>query len=79
MQEVTVVTYCDWPDCAETFKREAGPSTSGQETTTVDMWFNAIGKGRKTQPIKVELCDIHKNLMRDVFIAMQKYDQNKEN
>lgn len=78
MQEVRIATYCDYPGCADQFKKDADYPQAGQTTETVDFWFNVVGKGRKTQPIKVELCDIHKEGLRDVFLTMQKYDQNKE-
>lgn len=76
MQEVVVIKYCDYPECAGEFKN-FNPDALGQTTTTVDFWFNAIGKGRKTQPIKVELCDTHKDMLRDAFVAMQRYDQKE--
>lgn len=80
MQEVRVVTFCDYPECAADYKNFNPESevALGQATTTVEYWVYASGRGRKTQPIKIELCDAHKEMLREVYTHAQRYDQNKE-
>ena len=71
---ITIIeTWCDAPGCAESVKEEGG-----QETTTAEFWFYVPGKGRKPNPIRVELCDDHREEMRSLFLSMQKYDQKDD-
>lgn len=76
MQEVRIITWCDYPGCAEAHKEDG--AVDGQDTHTVEYWVYSSGKGRKTNPIKVELCDLHREYLKTIFTEMQKHDQNKE-
>lgn len=73
---ITIVqAWCDYPGCAE--KSEAVGEES-QDTATVEFCFYVKGRGRKTQPITVELCEEHREEMRALYTAMQKFDQKDE-
>lgn len=73
---ITIVqSWCDYPGCAE--KSEAVGEES-QETATVEFWVYVTGKGRKTNPITVEMCDEHREEMKALFQSMQKYDQKDD-
>lgn len=70
---VTVVqSWCDYPDCASD---ESERSPDGQDTSTVEFWVYVNGKGRKTLPITIELCETHRDELRAVYQWMQKFDQ----
>ena len=71
---VTIVqSWCDYPGCAD-----ESTSTGGQETSTTQFWVYVMAKGRKTQPITVELCDKHRDELKHVFQSMQKFDQKDD-
>lgn len=75
-KDVYIVSFCDYPGC-----REEAVSTGyegGQETSTATFWFYANGKGRKTNPITIDLCEDHTAELRGLFTAMQKFDQKAE-
>lgn len=78
MQQVVVITWCDYPGCAEKAQeaQKIGPQ-AGQEVGNVDFWVNAFG-GRKTKPIKVVLCGEHKESLKTLFSEMAKYDQHRK-
>jgi hypothetical protein len=74
VQEIIVVTYCDYPGCANEFKeREQTAISYGQETVRTTVWVYVHAKGRKTEPVEVLLCDKHVNELRGIFQALQKY------
>lgn len=75
MKEVITIvkTWCDHPACVATRQ----PGDEAQETQSCEVWFYVSGKGRKTNPIKVELCAQHIQEMRATFTAMQKFDQKE--
>ena len=75
MKEIQVITFCDYPDCAEGAREE---TPQGQDTTGVDFWFNARGRGRRTQAILVELCADHLVEMRDLYNALARFNQKEE-
>jgi hypothetical protein len=70
----TVETWCDYPGCAD---RAMESGEAMQETTTIEFWYYVPGKGRKPNPIRVEVCESHKTQLRDLFLVMQKYDQKE--
>jgi hypothetical protein len=73
--QTIVTTWCDYPNCAEVASTEKG--LKSQETTTVEFSFYAHARGRKTAPITVELCDMHRDEMKDIYTAMKKFDQKE--
>lgn len=75
MKEIYVVAFCDYPECSDTARKE---TPEGQETFPIDFWVNVIGRGRKTVPIKVELCAEHLAELRGLFTRMQKHDSSQE-
>jgi hypothetical protein len=68
----TIVAWCDYPGCAE-MAEAAGASQ--QDTESVEFWVYVSGKGRKTNPIKVEMCEEHRTELKTLFSSMQKFDQ----
>lgn len=74
MKEVITMirSWCDYPGCAQAARTE-GRDT--QDTASVEFWVYISGKGRKTSPITVELCEEHREHLKSVFQTMQKYDQ----
>jgi hypothetical protein len=72
---VYVVKRCDHPQCGTSFDIPEGES---QEVTPVEFWVYSSGRGRKTQPIKIELCSECMEELKDLYTAMQRFDQNKE-
>jgi hypothetical protein len=75
-QVMTVVTsWCDYPGCADEAAK-AGETT--QETISVQFLFYTSGRGRKTNPINVEMCKDHADAMRLLYQSMQKYDQKND-
>lgn len=76
-KELFVVSYCDYPGCKEEFIKEHGVGIA-QETSTATFWFYANGKGRKTSPITIDLCEHHTAELRGLFTAMQKFDQKEQ-
>ena len=74
MQEVVVKTYCDYPDCAESHKRDF---VSDQKTTRTTILVYTNGKGRKPEPIEILLCDDHLAQMKTIFQLLQKHDMRE--
>lgn len=73
---ITIIqAWCDYPGCAE--KAEAVGQES-QETATVEFCFYVNGRGRKTAPITVELCDEHREELKALYQSMQKFDQKTD-
>jgi hypothetical protein len=74
MQEVFVITRCDYPGCADA-SRKANPD--GQTTTKIEFLVNTVSRGRKTKLIIVEVCEEHLAELRRLFTAMAKHDQSE--
>lgn len=70
MQEIIVLTFCDWPGCKDTHHAQY---EGGQEVTQVDYWVYVAGRGRKTNKIRVELCDEHLALIKGQYEALKKF------
>jgi hypothetical protein len=70
MREVVVRTWCDYPGC-----RDNQNVAVEQETYTVEFWVYTTAKGRKTQPITVELCEEHRDDLRALYQHLKQYDQ----
>lgn len=67
---VTVVeTTCDHPACTE---------EGSQPTSSVQFWVYVTAKGRRTNPITIELCDAHRDEVKGLFQFMQKFDQKED-
>ena len=77
MKEVLTIvqSWCDHPECVE--ERAGSESVDPQETTTVEVWFYAHAKGRKTNPVPVDLCVNHLAELRDLYAALRKFDQKE--
>ena len=75
MKEIQIITFCDYPNCSDEAREE---EPQGQETTGVDFWFNARGRGRRTQAILIELCADHLAELRGLYNALARYDQKEE-
>ena len=73
MKEIKVVHWCDYPGCAES----ASESPMGQVTRDIEFWVYTPGKGRKSSPIRVEVCDNHEAELKNLYHAMQKADQKR--
>lgn len=73
MKHVRVLTFCDYPECGSF---EDHPE--GQDTITIQFWVYQNARGRKTEPIQVEVCEKHRDELRNIYATMQRYDQNKE-
>lgn len=71
-KEVMVVSWCDYPDCADAH-RESSPQ--GQDTTNVQVWLYVPGKGRKPRPIQIEVCEDHLAEMKALYAALTRFDQ----
>ena len=72
--QVYVVKRCDHPQCEYAPEIPEGES---QEVSPVEFWVNAPG-GRKTKPIKVEMCGSCLEELKELFQMMQRVDQNKD-
>jgi hypothetical protein len=70
MQEVSVIHWCDHPECIERRPEMEG----GQDVKETRVWFYT--KGAKREPIRVELCQEHEDEMRALYHALSKYDMN---
>lgn len=69
---VTVVqSWCDYPDCAA----EVDPAP--QETETVEFWFYVPGRGRKPNPVRVEMCAEHVEEMKNFMALLRRADQKE--
>lgn len=69
MQEIRVITFCDYPGCADA-SREENPN--GQSVQIVDFLVNTNQRGRKSRPIQIELCENHTAELKIFFTKMQK-------
>lgn len=72
MKEVITVTksWCDYPSCGGRERYQ-----DGQETTTTEVYVNIPSRGRKPQVATVELCEAHRDALREVYLHLQKFDQ----
>jgi hypothetical protein len=75
MQEVFIVTRCDYPGCADANRKT---SPDGQTTAKTEFLVNTVTRGRKTKPIIIELCEEHLAELRGIYTKMSKYDQKDE-
>lgn len=64
MKEVRVLTWCDWPTCAESSRKK---SPEGQETTNIQVWLYTPGRGRKPLPVQIEVCPAHLAEAKDLW------------
>lgn len=76
-KELFVVSYCDYPGCKEAFIKEHGVGIA-QDTSAVSFWFYVHGKGRKTNPVIVDMCDSHAESQRELFVSLQKFNQKEQ-
>jgi len=74
MQKIIVHTLCDHPVCQEKFTFEDTPE--GQQTRPLMFWAYTPGRGRKSQVIRVEVCEQHERELKDLYQAMAKFDQS---
>ena len=72
---ITTVSWCDYPGCRDIAEEE---TPEGQETQAVSFWFYVHGKGRKTNPIQVDLCEEHSEEQRALLVHMSKYHQREQ-
>jgi hypothetical protein len=73
MKEIKVVHWCDYPECSEAAKE----FPMGQVTRDIEFWVYTPGKGRKPNPIRVEVCESHEAELKNLYYAMQKADQKR--
>jgi hypothetical protein len=76
MQKIRVFTWCDHPECQANNTFENLPE--GQETKPIVVWVYSPGKGRKTNHIKVEVCEKHEAELKDLYKQLLKFDQGAE-
>lgn len=72
MLVTTVSSWCDHPECVAERLESDPPS---QETFEIDFWVYTVGRGRKTSPIRVEVCEEHLEQMKSLYQEMKKFDQ----
>ena len=74
-KQIRITTECDWEDCgvsdADLLEGESG------EIRPVDFLVYVRGRGRKSQPITIDLCPLHVVQMKNIYQALSKFDQNK--
>ena len=73
MQQIVVVRWCDWPDC-----EGRGQSPGGQTTREIEFWVYTPGRGRKSRPIRVEVCEEHEARLKSLYSAMAKYNMKRD-
>lgn len=76
MQEVMVRTWCDYPGCAEEYKSR-GKVITVQDTYPVSFWVYPHVRGKPTQPIVIELCEMHRDELKALYVAMKPFDQKE--
>jgi hypothetical protein len=74
MKEISVVSWCDYPGCAEA-ARTPKTAAIGQDVTPVEFWVYVPGKGRKPNTIRVEMCEDHIADMKLLFHTLGKFNQ----
>jgi CTP:molybdopterin cytidylyltransferase MocA len=71
-KDVFIIAWCDEPGC-----RDEHHDEMGQTVQTIEIWVNVKG-GRKTHPIKVDMCAEHIAQYRGWFTKLAKYDQTND-
>jgi hypothetical protein len=73
-KEVYYRAWCDYPGCRDDHVH----LINGQETQPVEVWVYTPGKGRKPNPIKVEMCEEHLAEMKALYAHLSKFNQRGE-
>ena len=77
-KQVTVFTACDYPGCSTTTEGDQIEIGQIHSVAPVEFLVYSRGRGRRVNPIIIDLCEEHSGELKELYRVLSKSDQSKD-